>query len=227
MISKTHILEIIGLSDVFDEGDIIKFELEIPSHLRASSIPSLQSSGQLQFYSLVKMTGVMRPSDNTLYLFTNIDGGILDTAGNMDFYIAHKNSLSNIWIEVIVPEKISICTNTSSTEIDMNSVINTNIIGQYARGLLKEGNKPVITQSIIFDKHASYRPDDYYWISKMNWTKMGSYRNNYIRYKVTFDNVSTLEYVPQSPHQTGYFKPVKPTKPVIVQGTQVSRNVLK
>lgn len=227
MISKTHIREILGLSDAYDEGDIIKFELEIPSHLRASSIPSLASSGQLQFYSLVKMTGVLRPSDNTLYLFTQIDGGILDTLGNMDFYIAHKNSLSNIWIEVIVPEKISICTNTSSTEIDMDSVINTNIICQYARGLLKEGYKPVITQSIIFDKHTSYRPDDNYWISKANWTKMGSYRNNYIRYKVTFDNVNTLEYVPQNPHQAGYFKPVNPTKPVCVQGTQVSRNVLK
>lgn len=227
MISKTHIREILGLSDAYDEGDIIKFELEIPSNLRASSIPSLQSSGQLQIYSLVNMTGVLRPSDNTLYLFTHIMGGILDTLGNMDFYIAHKNSISNIWIEVIVPEKISICTNTSSTEIDMASVINNNIIGQDARGLLKSGTKPVITQSIIFDKHASYRPDDNYWISKMNWTKMGSYRNNYIRYKVTFDNVSTLEYVPQSPHQTGYFTPVKPTKPVIVQGTQVSRNVLK
>lgn len=227
MISRTHILEIIGLGDAFDEGDIIKFEMEIPSHLRASSIPSLQSSGQLQFYSIVKMIGVLRPSDNTLYLFTNIDGGILDTNGNMDFYIAHKNSLNNIWIEVIVPEKISICTNTSSTEIDMDSVINTNIIGQYARGLLKEGTKPVITQSIIFDKHMSYRPDDNYWISKMNWTKIGSYRNNYIRYKVTFNNVNTLEYVPQSPHQTGYFTSVKPTKPMTVQGAQVSRNVLK
>lgn len=227
MISKTHIREILGLSDAYDEGDIIKFELEIPSHLRASSIPSLQSSGQLQFYSLVKMTGVLRPSDNTLYLFTEIEGGILDTQGNMDFYIVHKNSLSNIWIEVSVPEKISICTNTSSTEIDMDSVINTNIIGQYSRGLIKEGTKPLIAQSIILDKHRSYRPDDNYWISKMNWTKMGSYRNNYIRYKVTFDNVSTLEYVPQSPHQTGYFKPVNPTKPVVVQGSQVSRNVLK
>lgn len=227
MISKTHIREILGLSDAYDEGDIIKFELKIPSHLRASSIPSLSSSGQLQFYSLVKMTGVLRPSDMALYLFTEIQGGILDTMGNMDFYIAKKNSLSNIWIEVIVPEKILICTNTSSTEIDMASVINTNIIGQYARGLLKEGTKPVITQSIIFDKHTSYRPDDNYWISKTNWTKIGSYRNNYIRYKVTFDNVSTLEYVPQSPHQTGYFKPVNPTKPVMVQGTQVSRNVLK
>lgn len=227
MISRTHILEILGLSDAYDEGDIIKFEFEAPSHLRASSIPKLQSSGQLQFSSDVTMTGVLRPSDNVLYLFTKIQGGILDTAGNMDFYIAKKNSLSNIWIEVIVPEKISICTNTSSTEIDMNSVINTNIIGQYARGLLKEGNKPVITQSIIFDKHRSYRPDDNYWISKMNWTKMGSYRNNYIRYKVTFNNVDTLEYVPQSPHQTGYFTPVKPTKPVSVEGTQVSRNVLQ
>lgn len=227
MISKTHIQEILGLSDAYDEGDIIEFKLEIPSHLRASSIPSMPSSGQLQFYSLVKMTGVLRPSDLTLYLFTNIEGGILDTQGNMDFYIAHKNSLNNIWIEVIVPEKISICTNTSSTEIDMASVINTNIIGQYASGLLKKGNKPLITQSIIFDKHMSYRPDDDYWISKTNWTKIGSYRNNYIRYKVTFDNVSTLEYVPQSPHQTGYFTPVKPTKPVIVQGSQVSRNVLQ
>ena len=227
MISKTHIQEILGLSDVYDEGDIIKFELEIPSHLRASSIPSLQSSGQLQFYSLVKMTGVLRPSDMTLYLFTEIQGGILDTSGNMDFYIAKKNSLSNIWIEVIVPEKISICTNTSSTEIDMESVINNNIIRQYTRGLLKEGTKNPIVQSIIFDKRLTYRPDDNYWISKMNWTQMGSYRNNYIRYKVTFDNVSTLEYVPQSPHQTGYFTSVKPTKPVIVQGTQVSRNVLK
>ena len=227
MISKTHIREILGMSDAYDEGDIIEFKLEIPSNLRASSIPSLQSSGQLQFYSFVKMTGVLRPSDMTLYLFTDVQGGILDTAGNMDFYIVHKNSLNNIWLEVIVPEKISVCTNTSSTEIDMDSVINTNIIGQYARGLLKEGTKPVITQSIIFDKHMSYRLDDDYWISKMNWTKMGSYRNNYIRYKVTFDNVSTLEYVPQSPHQTGYFTQVKPTKPVIVQGAQVSRNVLK
>lgn len=227
MISKTHIREILGLSDAYEEGDIIEFELEIPSHLRASSIPTLNSSGQLQLGSTVIMKGVLRPSDMTLYLFTNIQGSILDTNGNMEFYIAHKNSLSNIWIEVIVPEKISICTNTSSTEIDMASVINTNIIGQYARGLLKEGIKPVITQSIIFDKHSSYRPDDDYWISKMNWTNIGSYRNNYIRYKVTFNNVNTLEYVPLFPLQTGYFTPVKPTKPFMVEGCQVSRNVLK
>lgn len=227
MISKTHIREILGLSDVFDEGDIIKFEFEAPSHLRASSIPKLQSSGELQFYSLVKMTGVLRPSDNVLYLFTYIEGSILDTLGNMDFYIAKKNSLSNIWLEVIVPEKISVCTNTSSTEIDMDSVINTNIIGQYARGLLKKGTKNPIEQSIIFDKHLSYSSDDDYLISKANWTKMGSYRNNYLRYKVTFNNVDTLEYVPQSPLQTGYFTQVKPTKPVSVEGYQVSRNVLK
>lgn len=227
MISKTHIREILGLSDSYDEGDIIEFKFKAPSHLRASSIPKLNSSGQLQFGSTVTMTGVLRPSDNVLYLFTHIQGGILDTAGNMDFYIAKKNSLSNIWIEVIVPEKISICTNTSSTEIDMASVINNNIIGQYARGLLKEGTKKQIEQSIIFDKHLSYSPDDDYWISKANWTNMGSYRNNYLRYKVTFDNVNTLEYVPQSPHQTGYFKPIKPTKPYSVQGCQVSRNVLK
>nr|DAS49711.1 MAG TPA: hypothetical protein [Caudoviricetes sp.] len=227
MISRTHILESVGLSDVFDEGDIIKFEFEAPSHLRASSIPKLQSSGQLQFSSYVTMAGVLRPSDNVLYLFTYIKGGIIDTAGNMDFYIAKKNSLSNIWLEVIVPEKISVCTNTSSTEIDMASVINNNIIGQYARGLLKEGTKKTIVQSIIFDKHLSYKPDDDYWISKANWTNIGSYRNNYLRYKVTFNNVDTLEYVPQSPHQTGYFTPVKPTKPVIVEGYQVSRNVLK
>lgn len=227
MISKTHIREILGLSDSYDEGDIIKFEFEAPSHLRASSIPSRPSLGQLQCDSLVKMTGVLRPSDMTLYLFTAVQGGILGTLGNVSIYVAHQNSLSNIWIEVIVPEKISVCTNTSSTEIDMDSVINTNIIGQYACGIIKEGTKPVIKQSIIFDKHMSYRPDDKYWISKMNWTKMGSYRNNYIRYKVTFDNVSTLEYVPQTPIQTGYFNPVNPTKPVMVQGTQVSRNVLK
>lgn len=227
MISRTHILEIIGLSDVFDEGDIIKFEFEAPSHLRASSIPKLQSSGQLQFSSNVTITGVLRPSDNVLYLFTHIQGGILGTAGNMDFYIAKKSSLSNIWLEVIVPAKISICTNTSSTEIDMASVINNNVIGAYARGLLKNGTKKYIEQSIIFDKHLSYRLDDDYWISKANWTNMGSYRNNYLRYKVTFDNVNTLEYVPQSPLQTGYFTQVKPTKPVSVEGYQVSRNVLK
>lgn len=225
MISRTHILEILGLSDSYDEGDIIKFEFEAPSHLRASSIQKLQSSGQLLVSSSVIITGVLRPSDNVLYLFTNITGCILGTS--MDFYIAHKNSLSNIWIEVIVPEKISICTNTSSTEIDMASVINNNVIGQYARGILKEGNKNPIEQSIIFDKHLSYRPDDDYWISKANWTNMGSYRNNYIRYKVTFNNVDTLEYVPQAPLQTGYFTPVKPTKPVSVEGYQVSRNVLK
>lgn len=227
MISRTHILEIIGLSDVFDEGDIIKFEFEAPSHLRASSIPKLQSSEQLQFSSTVTMTGVLRPSDNVLYLFTHIQGGIIDSSGNMFFYIAKKNSLSNIWIEVIVPEKIYVRSNTISKEINMDSVINNNIIGAYARGLLKEGTKNRIEQSIIFDKHLSYRPDDDYWISKTNWTKMGSYRNNYIRYKVTFDNVSTLEYVPQAPIQTGYFKPVKPTKPASVEGYQVSRNVIQ
>lgn len=227
MISRTHILEIIGLSDVFDEGDIIKFEFEAPSHLRASSIPKLQSSGQLQFGSDVTMTGVLRPSDNVLYLFTYIQGGILDTAGNMDFYITKKNSLSNIWLEVIVPEKIYVRSNTISKEINMASVINNNVIGQYARGILEEGAKKPIEQSIIYDKHMTYRLDDNYWISKANWTNMGSYMNNYIRYKVTFDNVNTLEYVPQSPLQTGYFTTVKPTKPVSVEGYQVSRNVIQ
>ena len=227
MISRTHILEIIGLGDTFDEGDIIKFEFEAPSHLRASSIPSMQAFGQLQFGSTVTMTGVLRPSDNVLYLFTSINCGILDTQGNMGFYIAKKNSLNNIWLEVLVPEKIYVRSNTISREIDMASVINNNIMGEYARGLLKEGTKNYIEQSIIFDKHMSYKPDDDYWISKTNWTNMGSYRNNYLRYKVTFKNINTLEYVPQSPHQTGYFTTVKPTKPVSVEGYQVSRNVIK
>lgn len=227
MISRTHILEITGLSDVFDEGDIIKFEFEAPSNLRASSIPKLQSSGQLQVSSYVTMTGVLRPSDNVLYLFTYIQGGILDVVGNMNFYTAKKNSLSNIWLEVIVPEKIYVRSNTISKEIDMASVINNNIIGAYARGILEEGTKNPIEQSIIFDKHLSYRPNDNYWISKANWTNMGSYRNNYLRYKVTFNNVDTLEYVPKSLFQTGYFTQVKQTKPVRVEGYQVSRNVIQ
>ena len=227
MISRTHILEIIGLSDVFDEGDIIKFEFEAPSHLRASSIPTLNSGVQLQFISTVTMTGVLRPSDNVLYLFTHIQGGIIDSLGNTVFYVTKKNSLNNIWLEVIVPEKIYVRSNTISKEINMASVINNNVIGQYARGLLNEGTKKLIEQSIIYDKHMSYRLDDNYWISKANWTNMGSYRNNYLRYKVTFDNVNTLEYVPQSPLQTGYFTQVKPTKPVSVEGYQVSRNVIQ
>ena len=155
-----------------------------------------------------------------------MQGGILDTLGNADFYIAKKNSLSNIWLEVIVPEKIYVRSNTISKEINMASVINNNVIGAYARGILNEGTKNIIEQSIIFDKHLSYRPDDNYWISKANWTNMGSYRNNYLRYKVTFNNVDTLEYVPQYPHIAGHFTPVKPTKPVMVEGYQVSRNVI-
>lgn len=132
-----------------------------------------------------------------------------------------------MWIEVFVPAKIYVNSNTTSTEIDMASVINNNVIGAYARALLQEGTKNPITQSILFDKHMSYRPDDNYWISKVNWTNLGSYRGNYIRYKLTFDNASELQYVPTTPFHAGHFKPIKPTKPYSVKGCQVSRNVLK
>lgn len=227
MISKTHIQEIIGLSDAFDEGDIINFEFEAPAHFRASSIPSSPATGPLAVSATVKFTGVLRPSDNTLYLFTWVKGEILDTYNNNILYAQNKSSVSGFYIEVFVPQKISICSNTSTTEIDMNSVINTNVIGQYARAVLKEGTKPIIEQSIIFDKHTSYRLDDDYWISKANWSNLGSYRGNYIRYKITFDNASVLQYFSQNPNIAGYFKPVKPTKPYMVMGYQVSRNVLK
>ena len=227
MISKTHIREILGLSDAFDEGDIIEFEFESPARFRASSIPSSPSTGPLGVSANVKFTGVLRPSDNTLYLFTLVRGEILGSYNDDLLYLQNKSSVSGFYIEVFVPQKISICTNTSTTEIDMNSVINNNIIGQYARAVLKEGTKPLIEQSIIFDKRTSYRLDDDYWISKANWSNLGAYKGNYIRYKITFDNASVLQYFSNNPQIIGYFKTVKPTKPYMVEGCQVSRNVLK
>lgn len=227
MISRTHIQEIIGLSDAFDEGDIIKFEFEAPARFRASSIPSSPSTGPLNVTATVNFTGVLRPSDNTLYLFTLVIGEINDTHYNDVLYSQNKSSVSGFYIEAFVPQKISICTNTSTTEIDMNSVISNNVIGQYARAVLKKGTKPIIEQSIIFDKHTSYRLDDDYWISRANWSNLGPYKGNYIRYKITFDNASVLQYFSNNPNITGYFKPVKPTKPYMVEGFQVSRNVLK
>lgn len=227
MISRTHIQEIIGLSDAFDEGDIIEFEFIAPAHFRASSIPSSPSTGPLGVSANVKFTGVLRPSDNTLYLFTWVTGAIMSSYNNDLLYLQNKSSVSGFYIEVCVPQKISICTNTSTTEIDMNSVINNNIIGQYARAVLKEGTKPIIEQSIIFDKHTSYRLDDDYWISRANWSNLGSYRGNYTRYKITFDNANVLQYFSENPNITGHFKPVKPTKPYMVMGFQVSRNVIQ
>lgn len=227
MISRTHIKEIIGLSDAFEEGDIIKFEFDAPARFRASSIPSSPSTVPLVVSASVKFTGVLRPSDNVLYLFTLVTGDIESAYANDLLYLQNKSYVSGFYIEVFVPQKISICTNTSTTEIDMNSVINTNVIGQYARAVLKEGTKPLIEQSIIFDKHTSYRLDDDYWISKANWSNLGSYRGNYIRYKITFDNASVLQYFSDNPNIIGYYKPVKPTKPHSVMGFQVSRNVIK
>ena len=219
MISRTHILEIIGLGDVFDEGDIIEFEFEAPSHIRGN--------GYISTHSTVNFKGVLRQSDKVLYLFTNVSGFVGGTQNDDILYHQGKSNWSNMWIEVFVPAKIYVNSNTSSTEIDMASVINNNVIGAYARALLAEGTKQSINQSILFDKHISYRPDDNYWISKFNWTNLGSYRGNYIRYKLTFDNASELQYVPIAPFHAGYFNPIKPTKPYSVEGYQVSRNVLK
>lgn len=219
MISKTHIREILGLSDSYDEGDIIEFKFEAHSHIRGN--------GSISSNSTVNFTGVLRQPDNILYLFTEVSGFVGGTQNDDILYHQGKSNWSNMWIEVFVPAKIYVNSNTSSTEIDMASVINNNIIGAYARALLQEGTKKQIVQSILFDKHMSYRPDDDYWISKMNWTNLGSYRGNYIRYKLTFDNASELQYVPITPFHAGYFKPIKPTKPYMVDGCQVSRNVLK
>lgn len=219
MISKTHIREILGMSDDYDEGDIIEFKFEAHSHIRGN--------GYISRSSTVNFTGVLRQPDNVLYLFTKVSGFVGGSMNDDVLYHQGKSNWSNMWIEVFVPAKIYINSNTSSTEIDMASVINNNVIGAYARALLQEGTKPVITQSIIFDKHLSYRPDDNYWISKVNWTNLGTYRGNYIRYKLTFDNASELQYVPITPFNAGNFKPIKPTKPYMVEGCQVSRNVLK
>jgi len=219
MISKTHIREILGMSDSYDEGDIIEFNFEAPSHLRGNGYISIRST--------VNFVGVLRTSDNVLYLFTEVSGFVGGTDYDDMLYHQGKSNWSNMWIEVFVPAKIYVNSNTTSTEIDMASVINNNVIGAYARALLQTGTKNTIVQSILFDKHMSYRPDDNYWISKMNWTNLGSYRGNYIRYKLTFDNASELQYVPITPFHAGYFKPIKPTKPYSVEGYQVSRNVLK
>lgn len=219
MISKTHIREILGLSDAYDEGDIIEFKFEAHSHIRGN--------GYLSSISTVNFDGVLRTSDNVLYLFTEVYGFVGGSANDDVLYHQGKSTWSNMWIEVFVPQKIYINSNTTSTEIDMASVINNNVIGAYARALLQEGTKKQIIQSILFDKHMSYSPDDNYWISKVNWTNLGSYRGNYIRYKLTFDNASELQYVPTTPFNAGHFKPIKPTKPYRVEGCQVSRNVLK
>lgn len=219
MISKTHIREILGMSDAYDEGDIIKFNFEAKSHIRGN--------GYISRTSIVNFTGVLRQPDNVLYLFTEVSGFVGGNQNDDILYHQGKSNWSNMWMEVFVPAKIYVNSNTTSTEIDMASVINQNVIGAYARALLQRGSKNQIIQSILFDKHMSYQPDDDYWISKVNWTNLGSYRGNYIRYKLTFDNASELQYVPITPFHAGYFKPIKPTKPYCVEGCQVSRNVLK
>ena len=219
MISKTHIREILGMSDAYDEGDIIQFEFEARSYIRGN--------GSISTYSTVNFAGVLRPSDNVLYLFTYVNGFVGGNQNDDILYHQGKSNWSNMWMEVFVPAKIYVNSNTTSTEIDMASVINNNVIGAYARAILQEGTKTPIVQSILFDKHMSYRPDDNYFISKVNWANLGSYRGNYIRYKLTFDNASELQYVPITPFNAGYFTPIKPTKPFRVNGCQVSRNVLK
>lgn len=227
MISKTHIREILGLSDTYDEGDIIKFEFNAPSHLRASSIPSAPGYGPLQTTAIVKFTGVLRPSDGVLYLFTETSCFINASAANDALYVLNKNTISGVYIEAFVPQKIYVKSNTSSTEIEMASLIDKNIIGKHAIALLDEGVKPPITQSIVFDKKVSYRPDDNYFNTQANWTNLGSYRGNYNRYKITFTNVDVMQYITGIPIYYGHFNRPKPTKPVMVKGLQVSRNVLQ
>jgi hypothetical protein len=227
MISKTHIREILGLSDAYDEGDIIEFKFDAPAHLRASSIPSAPGYGPLQTSAFVKFTGVLRPSDGVLYLFTETSCFINDSATNDILYTLNKNTLSGVYIETFVPQKIYVNSNTSSTEIEMASVIDKNVIGKHAIAVLEEGVKQPITKSIVFDKSVSYRPDDDKFNTKANWTNLGSYRGNYNRYKITFTNVDAMQYITNNPIYYGHFNRPKPTKPVIVQGSQVSRNVLQ
>lgn len=227
MISKTHIREILGLSDSYDEGDIIEFKFDAHSHLRASSIPSAPGYGPLQTYSFVRFTGVLRPSDGVFYLFTETSCSILETATNDSLYVLNKNTISGPYIEAFVPQKIYVNSNTSSTEIDMASVIDKNVIGKHAIALLDEGVKQPITKSILFDKSVSYRPDDNKFNTKANWTNLGSYRDNYNRYKITFTNVDVMQYITDNPIYYGHFNRPKPTKPFTVRGCQVSRNVLK
>lgn len=220
MISKTHIREILGLSDGYDEGDIIKFEFAAPAYLRASSIISAPGSVPLQTRADVKFTGVLRPSDGVFYLFTETSCIILAADIN-------QNTISGVYIEAFVPQKIYVNSNTSSTEIDMASVIDKNVISKHAIALIEEGVKPQITKSIVFDKSVSYRPDDNKFNTQANWTNLGSYRGNYNRYKITFSNVDVMQYITDNPIYYGYFNRPKPTKPYMVKGCQVSRNVLK
>lgn len=227
MISKTHIREILGLSDSYDEGDIIEFKFDAHSYLRASSSTSAPGYGPLQTSALVRFTGVLRPSDGVLYLFTETSCFITASTTNDILYTLNKSTLSGVYIEAFVPQKIYVNSNTSSTEIDMASVIDKNIIGKHAIALIEEGRKNTITQSIVFDKKVSHRPDDNYFNTQANWTNLGSYRGNYNRYKITFTNVDVMQYVSDNPSYYGHFNRPKPTKPYSVKGCQVSRNVLK
>lgn len=227
MISKTHIQEILGLSDAYDEGDIIEFNFEAPSYLRASNIPSAPGYGTLQTYSLVKFTGVLRPSDRVFYLFTETSCFITASATNDILYSLNKSTLSGAYIEAFVPQKIYVNSNTSSTEIDMASVIDKNVIGKHAIALIDDGVKPPITKSIVFDKSVSYKPDDNKFNTQANWANLGSYRGNYNRYKITFTNVDVMQYITNNPIYYGHYNRPKPTKPYSVKGCQVSRNVLK
>lgn len=227
MISKTHIREILGLSDAYDEGDIIKFEFDAPAYLRASSIPSASGYGPLQTSASVTFTGVLRPSDGVLYLFTETSCFINETPTNDILYSLNKKTLSGVYIEAFVPQKIYVNSNTSSTEIEMASVIDKNVIGKHAIAIIEEGVKNPIAKSIVFDKSVSYRPDDNKFNTLANWTNLGSYRGNYNRYKITFTNVDVMQYITSNPNVLGHFNQPKPTKPHMIKGCQVSRNVLK
>ena len=227
MISKTHIQEILGLSDAYDEGDIIEFKFDAHAYLRASSIPSAPGYGSLQTSAFVKFTGVLRTSDGVLYLFTETSCFINASGTNDILYALNKNTLNGVYIEAFVPQKIYVNSNTSSTEIEMASVIDKNVIGKHAIAVLEEGGKRPITKSIVFDKSVSYRPDDNKFNTQANWINLGSYRGNYNRYKITFTNVDVMQYITSTPMHYGYFNRPKPTKPYIVKGCQVSRNVLK
>lgn len=227
MISRTHIREILGLSGSYDEGDIIEFKFEAPAYLRASSIPSAPGYGPLQTRAFVKFTGVLRLSDGVFYLFTETSCYIDMTTTNDILYSLNKNTISGVYIEAFVPQKIYVNTNTSSTEINMASVIDKNVIGKHAIAIMEDGLKNTITKSIVFDKRVSYRPDDNKFNTQANWTNMGSYRGNYNRYKITFTNVDVMQYITENPLFYGHYNRPKPTKPAKVKGCQVSRNVLK
>lgn len=211
MISRTHIIEILGLGDYYDQGDIVDIEMPFSTHMRFSSPwPKIYGS-PADDTSYCKMRCIYRPMDGVLYTCLNAYIGL----GAAEPYGQNAGiTLSSPYADVFIPQKFYICDGQSRIEVDTLNILNNNIIAADGHAYTKSGvRQPTNPNNFL----VTSRRDDYqgaaYTRTPMSLNAVSIYEKNYNKCKLTFSNVNTMTY-----RTPGVF---------MCEGWRITRNVIQ